>query len=149
MTIHAETPSSSTAAVDPSVDVTRGPSGRRAAVAVTAAVGAAATWLAGNALGADLVIDPATGQQLDLATVTVSTLLAGLAGWAGLALLERFTRRALLVWTVLASVIALSSFGPVFAVDGSAGTTAVLIAWHVVAGLVIIVGLRATARSRS
>ena len=52
-------------------------------------------------------------QRVTPVAVAVSTLLAGLAGWALLALLERLTARARTVWTVVAALVLLVSLlGP-------------------------------------
>ncbi|MFE2615152.1 DUF6069 family protein [Micromonospora chalcea] len=77
--------------------------------------------------------------------VAVSTLLAGLAGWALLALLERLTARARPVWTVVATLVLLVSLlGPL---GGGVGrpATLTLVAFHLVAGTVLITGLRRAA----
>lgn len=118
----------------------------RALVSLAATGGAAATWLAGRLFDAELILD-ADGQRLDVATVAVATFIAALAGWAGLALLERFAAaRARLVWTIIALVIVALSFVPVFGVEVTAGTFAVLIAWHIVAAVIIVGGFLRTAR---
>ncbi|SBT66556.1 hypothetical protein GA0070622_3579 [Micromonospora sediminicola] len=84
-------------------------------------------------------------QRVTPVAVAVSTLLAGLAGWASLALLERLTARARPVWTVVAVlVLALSLLGPVGAGVGSAATVT-LVALHLVAAAVLVPGLRRTA----
>ncbi|PGH44752.1 hypothetical protein COO58_10170 [Micromonospora sp. WMMA1996] len=84
-------------------------------------------------------------QRVTPVAVAVSTLLAGLAGWASLALLERLTARARPVWTVVAVlVLALSLLGPVGAGVGSAATVT-LVALHLVAAAVLVPGLRHTA----
>ncbi|MEV0005415.1 DUF6069 family protein [Micromonospora sp. NPDC050980] len=84
-------------------------------------------------------------QRVTPVAVAVSTLLAGLAGWALLALLERFTGRARPVWTVVAAlVLLLSLLGPL---TGGAGrsATATLLVLHLLAGAVLLPGLRRTA----
>ncbi|WP_431877740.1 DUF6069 family protein [Micromonospora marina] len=84
-------------------------------------------------------------QRVTPVAVVVSTLLAGLAGWALLALLERLTARARTVWTVVAALVLLVSLlGPL---GGGAGSAAALtlVALHLVAGAVLITGLRRTA----
>ncbi|ATO13000.1 hypothetical protein CO540_03455 [Micromonospora sp. WMMA2032] len=84
-------------------------------------------------------------QRVTPVAVAVSTLLAGLAGWALLALLERLTARARPVWTVVAVlVLALSLLGPVGAGVGSAATVT-LVSLHLVAAAVLVPGLRRTA----
>ncbi|MBU8861044.1 MULTISPECIES: DUF6069 family protein [unclassified Micromonospora] len=84
-------------------------------------------------------------QRVTPVAVAVSTLLAGLAGWALLALLERLTARARTAWTVVAGLVLLVSLlGPL---GGGAGSAAALtlVALHLVAGAVLITGLRRTA----
>ncbi|MFJ1541311.1 DUF6069 family protein [Micromonospora chalcea] len=81
-------------------------------------------------------------QRVTPAAVAVSTLLAGLAGWALLALLERLTARARTVWTVVAALVLLVSLlGPLGGGVGQAATLT-LVAFHLVAGTVLITGLR-------
>ena len=96
--------------------------------------------------GVALVARSGDGEQrVTPLAVTVSTLLAGLAGWALLALLERFTGRARTVWTAVAAlVLLLSLLGPL---GGGAGgpATVTLVVLHLVAGAVLVPGLRRTA----
>ncbi|MEV4694208.1 DUF6069 family protein [Micromonospora echinospora] len=84
-------------------------------------------------------------QRVTPVAVAVSTLLAGLAGWALLALLERLTARARTVWTAVAALVLLVSLlGPL---GGGVGRAAMLtlVAFHLVAGTVLITGLRRAA----
>ncbi|MEU7714777.1 DUF6069 family protein [Micromonospora chalcea] len=84
-------------------------------------------------------------QRVTPVAVAVSTLFAGLAGWALLALLERLTARARPVWTVVATLVLLVSLlGPL---GGGVGrpATLTLVAFHLVAGTVLITGLRRAA----
>ncbi|MFI6133618.1 DUF6069 family protein [Micromonospora sp. NPDC051141] len=96
--------------------------------------------------GVALVARSGAGEQrVTPFAVGVSTLLAGLAGWALLALLERFTGRARTVWTAVAAlVLLLSLLGPL---GGGAGgpATVTLVLLHLVAGAVLVPGLRRTA----
>ncbi|WP_431935262.1 DUF6069 family protein [Micromonospora sp. RP3T] len=96
--------------------------------------------------GVELVARSGDGEQhVTPFAVAVSTLLAGLAGWALLALLERFTGRARTVWTAVAAlVLLLSLLGPLGGGAGGPATVA-LVALHVVAGAVLVPGLRRTA----
>ncbi|MEU4441489.1 DUF6069 family protein [Micromonospora chalcea] len=81
-------------------------------------------------------------QRVTPVAVAVSTLLAGLSGWALLALLERLTARARTVWTVVAGLVLLVSLlGPLGGGVGRAATLT-LVAFHLVAGTVLITGLR-------
>ncbi|MFG1716780.1 DUF6069 family protein [Micromonospora sp. NPDC049203] len=85
-----------------------------------------------------------TDQRVTPVAVVVSTLLAGLAGWALLAVLERLTGRARSAWTVVAVLVLLVSLlGPLGGgVGGAAKLT--LVALHLVVGAVLITGLRRT-----
>lgn len=84
-------------------------------------------------------------QRVTPVAVAVSTLLAGLSGWALLALLERLTARARTVWTVVAGLVLLVSLlGPLSGGVGGAATLT-LVAFHLVAGTVLIIGLRRAA----
>ncbi|MGY0008172.1 DUF6069 family protein [Micromonospora sp. I033] len=114
-----------------------------ATTAATLAVWAAAVPVA----GVDLVArSGGTEQTVTPAAVAVSTLLAGLAGWASLALLERFTARARVVWTGAAGlVLLLSLLGPLGGGVGAAATLT-LVALHLVAAAVLVPLLRRTAR---
>ncbi|GAA3777108.1 DUF6069 family protein [Micromonospora maritima] len=97
--------------------------------------------------GVDLTARAGGGgeQRVTPVAVAVSTLLAGLAGWAVLALLERFTGRARTIWTVIAVLVLLVSLlGPVGAGAGRAATVT-LVALHLVAAAVLVPGLRRTA----
>jgi hypothetical protein len=77
--------------------------------------------------------------------VVVSALLAGLAGWALLALLERFTSRARTVWLVVAAVVLLLSLAGPLGAGADAATTAVLVGMHLAVGAVLIPGLAVNA----
>lgn len=129
--------------------VTRPARRRDRALAVLAATAATlAVWVAAVPVaGMDLVArNGGTEQSVTAVAVAVSTLLAGLAGWALLALLERFTARARAVWTGVAGVaLLLSLLGPV---SQGAGTAAILtlVALHLVAAAVLVPLLRRTAR---
>ncbi|MEW2332639.1 DUF6069 family protein [Micromonospora chersina] len=115
-----------------------------AATAATLAVWAAAVPVA----GVDLAVRGGAGteQSVTPAAVAVSTLLAGLAGWALLALLERFTARARAVWTGAAGlVLLLSLLGPLTGGVGAAATLT-LVALHLAAAAVLVPLLRRTAR---
>lgn len=113
--------------------------------AVGAAVLAAlAVWAAFEPLGGIELRAPApggTGRTHDVGPLTVlmPSLLASLAGWGLLAVLERFVRRARTVWTVVAIVVlALSLGGPLSATGISALNQAALAAMHVAVAAALI-----------
>jgi Family of unknown function (DUF6069) len=123
------------------------PAARTRAVWIVGATAAtAAVWVTARGLGADLT---AGGRAVTLPAVVVTTVVVGLAAWALLAVLERATRRAATAWTCVAvAVLLLSLAGPLGGAE-TAGGTAALVAMHLVAGAVLIPGLRRTARRRS
>ncbi|MGP4102922.1 DUF6069 family protein [Nonomuraea sp. KM90] len=74
-------------------------------------------------------------------SVVAASLLAGLASWALLAVLERFTSRPSRIWTIIALVVlALSLFGPLGIAVGIAATLG-LVLLHLVVGAVLVPGL--------
>jgi len=119
-------------------------------IVVWAAVAALLIWLVqGPVTGVDLVVrnGNATTTVGPVAVVAVA-LAAGLVGWGLLALLERVTTRARLLWAVVAVAVLLLSFaGPL----GSATTVqakGALAAMHAVVGAILIAGLSRTTRPR-
>jgi hypothetical protein len=104
---------------------------------------AVAIWVvAVPVLGLDLAARPIGGavQQIGPIPVVVVSLLAGLLGWLVLALLERLTSRAGLIWRVIAGLVLLVSLlGPLAAINLAA--TGVLLALHLVVGGILILGL--------
>lgn len=117
---------------------------RATAVAGTVIVNGA-LYPAGRALGVDFKItDPGKTEahQLILPEIAVFTLLFALLGWAALALLERFTRRARTVWTVLAAAVLTLSLAPIFIEQATAATRAMLVVVHVAVAAVLIPALR-------
>jgi hypothetical protein len=67
---------------------------------------------------------------IGLAAVIFVAVLASLAGWLLLALLERFTRRARPVWTGVAIVVLLLSFLPIVGADTTTATRVTLVLMH-------------------
>ena len=120
----------------------------RTLAVLAATVATLALWVAAVPVaGVDLVArNGGTEQTVTPVAVGVSTVLAGLAGWALLAVLERFTARARAVWTGVAGLaLLLSLLGPL---SGGVGTTATLtlVAMHLLAAAVLVPLLRRTAR---
>jgi hypothetical protein len=119
--------------------------------AVLAATGAGLLgWaVAGPAAGVHLTVrlgSAAADQHIGPAAVVIACLLAGLAGWALLALLERRTPKAAAIWTAVAvAVLAVSVLaGPLGGVTTAAKLA--LAGLHLLVGAMLIVGLRRTAR---
>jgi peptidoglycan/LPS O-acetylase OafA/YrhL len=126
--------------------------GRTRALSVGGAIVAAvAVWVvAVPLLGLHLVIRFGSGapQTIAVGFVVGTTLIASLAAWGLLALLERRTARARSIWTLVAVAVLIVSL----ALPLSAGTTTtskiVLAIMHVVVAAVLIPGLRAGSFSR-
>lgn len=120
----------------------------RALGVVGAVVAAVLVWVVGEPLlGNDMIIK-AEGQEpqdLGATAIVMFSLFFSLLGWALLALLERVTRRAGLIWTVVALVVlAVSFFFPLFTIEASGGTKVVLALAHVAVAVVLIPVFRAT-----
>ncbi|MER7133485.1 DUF6069 family protein [Streptosporangium saharense] len=80
-------------------------------------------------------------QTVEAVPVAVAGLLAGLAGWALLAVLERLTSRPRRIWTIVAVIVwVLSFFGPLGSAVG-APATLVLLLMHLTVGATLILGL--------
>lgn len=80
-------------------------------------------------------------QPVGPAPVVVASLLAGLAGWAVVAVLERSTARPGRIWAIVAAaVLAVSLTGPLGSAVGAAAAL-VLILLHLVVAAVLIPGL--------
>lgn len=125
------------------------------ALAVAAATAAALiVWLiAKPLLGIALTLPMAGGAQtmeVGWGSVLVISLVASLAGWGLLAILERFTPRARVTWIVFGSVALLLSFaGPGLAASAASGATRVALAiMHMVVAAVLIPSLARTSPSR-
>ncbi len=125
---------------------------RQRLLAVLAApVAALIVWLlAVPVLGADLVVKSGdTLQEVVAPMVVLVALVAALAGWGLLAVLERITARARLVWTVVTLVfLALSLLGPLGSAANSFARTT-LVCMHLVVGAVVILLLRRSSTARS
>ena len=115
---------------------------RAGALTVGGAVLATALlWTAARILAIELRIDPRNGRApgvVGLPFAATVTLVVGLLGWGMRALLGRFTRRAPVVWTVLAVLVLLASFLPLFAVGATAAAKTILALMHVGVAVVLI-----------
>jgi hypothetical protein len=127
---------------------------RARALAVIAAVLAAlAIWLVTDPLlGIDLTGPTVPGSEelmsISPAMVAGGSLVAALAGWALLALLERFTARARTIWTAIAVLVGLLSLaGPLSTLGSTEANALALALMHLAVAAVLIPGLAATAAS--
>ncbi|RZU73022.1 hypothetical protein EV384_1414 [Micromonospora kangleipakensis] len=119
---------------------------RQRVLGVGAAVAAnSLLYLAARAAGADFVLtDPGATEAhpLILPEIAVFSLVFALLGWGALALLERFTRHARIVWGVLAGTVLLASFVPIFIERATVDTRIMLGVLHVVVALALLPMLR-------
>ncbi|WP_020575136.1 DUF6069 family protein [Actinopolymorpha alba] len=120
----------------------------RALAVVGAVVAAVLVWVVGEPLlGNDMIIkaDGQEPQDLGASAIIMFSLFFSLLGWALLALLERVTPRARLIWTVVALMfLAMSFFFPLFTIEASGGTKVVLALAHVAVAAVLIPVFQAT-----
>jgi Family of unknown function (DUF6069) len=138
-------------AIPTSSPATRSRRRTRVLAVVGAALATLTVWVVADPLaGVDLTVRQGSGaslQEVGPAAVLLVTVLAGLAGWALLAFLERRSSSAGRTWTVLAVVVTvLSLTGPL-----TAGTTtaskAVLMGMHLAAAAVLVPLLARSART--
>jgi hypothetical protein len=105
------------------------------ATAAALAVWAIAHPLAGVDLGVRM---NGSVEEVTPTPIVIVSVLAGLAGWALLAVLERSARRAKTVWTAIAAVaLLLSLAGPLTSAVTTAATVA-LLCMHLVVGAILI-----------
>jgi hypothetical protein len=121
---------------------------RRGLTVAGATTAALALWtLTGPVAGLDPSAE--TGGRLSTigaAPVIAGSLLAGLAGWGLLALLERTAARPGRIWTILALVVLVLSLGGPLGSAADGTSMAVLTGMHLVVAAVLIPGLGPTAR---
>jgi hypothetical protein len=106
-----------------------------------AVLATALLWTAARVLGIELRVDPRNGQPpgvIDLPFAAAVTFAVSVLGWAVRAMLDRVTRRAAVVWTVLAGIVVLLSLVPVYGVGASTATRTVLTLAHLAVAAVLI-----------
>lgn len=106
-----------------------------------AALSTTALWIVARILDVDLVVDPKNGQpagQIALWLAVALTVAVSLLGWGTRAVLDRITRHAARVWTVLAGLVLAVSFLPLLSVGASGGTRAVLALMHIAVAAILI-----------
>ncbi|MEH0843343.1 DUF6069 family protein [Micromonospora sp. CPCC 205711] len=119
---------------------------RQRAWSVGAAVAAnSLLYLVARAAGTDFrLTDPGATEahQLILPEIAVFSLLFALLGWGTLALLERFTRHARVVWSGLAGLVLAASFVPIFIEQATVDTRIMLCLLHLVVAAALLPMLR-------
>jgi uncharacterized protein DUF6069 len=136
-----------TATVVPAPSTARDRRIRRATAVVGTTAVIAVLWAIGAGLGVDYVLSDSMGSAvISLPVAVIATGMFALLGWGSLALLERFTRRGMAIWTVLAVAVALLSVVPVFLEEATAGTQAALTVLHLAVAAVLIPLFRHTGR---
>jgi lysylphosphatidylglycerol synthetase-like protein (DUF2156 family) len=114
---------------------------RPAVLAVTAGVAAATVvWVvAVPLLGVDLRVGtPGAEQSVGAGSVVAAAAVAGLLGWALLAVLVRGMARATTVWRAAALVVLLVSIGGPVAMGVGTASVAVLLALHAAVAAVLV-----------
>ncbi|MHA6783282.1 DUF6069 family protein [Pseudonocardia saturnea] len=114
----------------------------RRLLAVLGAVASAAGvwWITGPLAGIAVTVTTGGGPSpVGPAAVVAAALVASLAGWGLLAVLERTTRRPRAIWTRTAAVVlAVSLAGPLSSSTSGAAGTLTLVAMHLTTGTVLI-----------
>ena len=114
----------------------------REIVIVVAAVVTGLAWVVGRLAGVDYIAQTPLGTgQVSLGLTVIATVLAGLAGWGVIGLLERYSTSAQAIWTALALVVLALSIVPVFATPSDLASRLTLSALHCVAATILIPGL--------
>ena len=130
---------------------------RHTARPVTVALGvltALAVWTISELVFGVDVRQPAFGTgvppELTAGPIVVASVVAGLAAWLALVLLERITRHARAAWVALATITLAASLGAPLSgrgIDG--GSRLVLTLLHLTVGAVLIILLPTTSRPAS
>jgi hypothetical protein len=125
----------------------------RAVTVAGAALSSAAVFAVAHAAGTDFTItDPGQGKiphTFVAPEIAIVTLVIGLAGWAALALLERWTRRPHLIWSVLAASVLVLSYVPIGIEVATTSTRIMLAVIHTVVAVALLPLLRWEATARN
>jgi apolipoprotein N-acyltransferase len=116
---------------------------------VLAVLAALAVWgLSALVFGVDVrqpAFGPGVPQDLTAGPVVITSLVAGLAAWLALALLERITRHARAAWVALATLVLAASLGAPLSGRGiDEQSRLVLTLLHLTVGALLIVLLART-----
>ncbi|TDC33296.1 DUF6069 family protein [Kribbella albertanoniae] len=111
---------------------------------------AAASWWAILVPVAGLTLDARQNgvlQHVGVPAIVISTALLAFAGWALLAVLERYAIGARKAWTIVAVIACLLSLGSPLTGGIGVGAKLGLASFHLLVGAIVILGLRRTALS--
>ena len=118
------------------------------AVVGIAAVAALADWAILSPLaGINLEARQGGTQHIGAPAVLAATIVVSFLGWALLAILERRTPRARNIWTVVATIVCITSLGSPLTNGIGTGAKLGLASLHLIVGAVVILGLRRTTLS--
>jgi mannose/fructose/N-acetylgalactosamine-specific phosphotransferase system component IID len=115
----------------------------RAITVAAAAAGALLLWAVNDPwAGIDLAVRRgATTQHVSPVAVVVTALIAGLAAWTLLALLERTVRRPVLPYWIIASIVLILSLAGPLGSGVDTSSRLVLVGMHLTVGAALIGGL--------
>jgi len=117
---------------------------------LAAVVGTVVVWLsAQQAIDGNVLTKNGSGspQAVSVVVVIIATVLAGLAGWGLLALLERNTSKARTIWAATAVVLLVVSLAaPLTSGDGGGSKLALTLMHLVAAAAIIPIFVRTSAR---
>jgi hypothetical protein len=115
----------------------------RAITVVAAAAGALLLWTVdGPWAGLDLAVRQGdTIQHIGPAAVALAALVAALAAWGLLALLERTVRRPVRTYRIIASIVLILSLAAPLGSGADTSSRLVLLAMHLTVGAALIIGL--------
>jgi uncharacterized membrane protein len=124
----------------------------RAKAVGVAALATSLLYLVARALGTDFTLtDPgkAAAHTLVLPEILGFTLVFSLLGWGALAVLERYTRHARAIWSVLAGTVLLLSFVPIAAEHATTDTKVMLTVIHLAVAATLLPMLRHTSTRKA
>src|SRR4051812_4434589 len=122
---------------------------RRGTAVVAAVLANSVLFLGARALGTEFQItDPGATEahQFIVPEIAVFTAFFALLGWGSLALLERVTHHAKVVWTMLAGTVLVLSYVPIGIEQATPATKAMLTVIHTVVAVALVPMLRTPAR---
>lgn len=141
-------PAGSDGTASAAVDSRRRSGRSRLAIVGIAAVAALLDWVILVPIaGLTLTARQGGVQHIGAPAVVISTIVVTFAGWALLSILERRTPRARDIWTVVATIVCITSLGSPLTNGIGTGAKLGLASLHLVVGVIVILGLRRTALS--